>query len=128
MNNLDIPYAEMELRVLSAMEQEDTLRMKLAMVGENVSHTIDDLNLAIDKHWLWVRMNSGRYWQCRRNGATKRWKRDPERFRVPVKFGLKGTDAIVDLNSVGPASSRKAGYVISEFDPNIPMTKKKVSK
>lgn len=24
----------------------------------------------------------------RRNGATQRWKRDTERFRIPVKFGM----------------------------------------
>lgn len=24
----------------------------------------------------------------RRNGATKTWKRDPERWQVPVKFGM----------------------------------------
>lgn len=24
----------------------------------------------------------------RRNGRTQRWKRDPERFRIPVKFGF----------------------------------------
>lgn len=26
--------------------------------------------------------------QVRRNGATKRWKRQPDQFRVPVKYGL----------------------------------------
>lgn len=24
----------------------------------------------------------------RRNGKTQRWKREPERFRIPIKFGL----------------------------------------
>ena len=28
--------------------------------------------------------------RCRRNGKTKTWKRNPERFRIPVKYGLYG--------------------------------------
>ncbi len=27
--------------------------------------------------------------RCRRNGATKTWKREPGKFRIPVKYGLK---------------------------------------
>lgn len=27
--------------------------------------------------------------RCRRNGATKTWKREPGKFRIPVKQGLK---------------------------------------
>lgn len=27
--------------------------------------------------------------RARRNGATKTWKREPGRFRIPVKHGLK---------------------------------------
>lgn len=30
----------------------------------------------------------------RRNGMTKRWKRRPDDFRVPVKYGLYTYDAI----------------------------------
>lgn len=30
----------------------------------------------------------------RRNGQTKRWKREPARFEVPVKHGLKSYDRI----------------------------------
>jgi hypothetical protein len=26
----------------------------------------------------------------RRNGKTKTWKRDPDRFRIPVKYGMRG--------------------------------------
>ena len=32
----------------------------------------------------------------RRNGATQTWKRDPERFRVPVKYGLRGYGALTE--------------------------------
>ena len=29
-------------------------------------------------------------WKVHRNGITKRWKRAPERFYIPIKFGLRG--------------------------------------
>lgn len=32
----------------------------------------------------------------RRNGQTQTWKRSPERFRVPVKFGLYRYDQITN--------------------------------
>jgi len=35
----------------------------------------------------------------RRNGATKLWKRSPERFQVPVKFGMYSYSHITDLNA-----------------------------
>lgn len=34
----------------------------------------------------------------RRNGKTQRWKRNPERFRIPVKFGLYDFLAITEEN------------------------------
>lgn len=49
---------------------------------------------ALDDHGLYVAVGNGKFWLARRNGATKRWKKDPERFRIPVKFGFKGTGAI----------------------------------
>ncbi len=30
----------------------------------------------------------GKCYVFRRNGKTRRWKRNPERFSIPVKFGL----------------------------------------
>lgn len=32
----------------------------------------------------------------RRNGATQRWKRDPERFRIPIKYGLRAYSSITE--------------------------------
>lgn len=34
----------------------------------------------------------------RRNGATQRWKRDPQRFRIPIKFGLREYGEITPSN------------------------------
>lgn len=38
----------------------------------------------------------GDYW--RRNGAIKLWKRSPNRFRLPVKYGMYGYDYVDNGN------------------------------
>lgn len=37
----------------------------------------------------------------RRNGATRTWKRQPERFEVPVKFGMYSYGRITDAMAEG---------------------------
>lgn len=43
---------------------------------------------------VWFRIDNPRHPKtgeirhARRNGATKTWKRDPDRFSLPVKYGL----------------------------------------
>lgn len=37
----------------------------------------------------------------RRNGKTKTWKRQPERFQIPVKFGLYNHGYITNTNAEG---------------------------
>lgn len=37
--------------------------------------------------------------RCRRNGATKTWKRDKKRFEIPVKAGLKSYFYITQDNA-----------------------------
>jgi hypothetical protein len=37
----------------------------------------------------------------RRNGTTQRWARQPERFRIPVKFGLRSYGQLTNDNSGG---------------------------
>lgn len=37
--------------------------------------------------------------RCRRNGTTKTWKRDKNRFEIPVKIGLKGFSYITNENA-----------------------------
>lgn len=56
--------------------------------------TRDNFESALDSGNLFAAMNSGRWWQMRRNGRTQTWKRDASRIRVPFKVGLKGTGAI----------------------------------
>jgi hypothetical protein len=35
----------------------------------------------------------------RRNGKTKTWKRSPERFQVPIKFGLYTYGYLTEVNA-----------------------------
>jgi len=37
--------------------------------------------------------------QWRRNGATKTWKREPDRFQVPVKYGMRDYSYLDDTNA-----------------------------
>lgn len=56
-----------------------------------------EIETALDSGTLFIAMYArGKWWQLRRNGATQTWKRDAARFRIPVKFGLKGYDAITE--------------------------------
>ena len=43
----------------------------------------------LDKGLIEIEMRNGRFWTIRRNGATKRWTRDPNRMRIPIKAGLR---------------------------------------
>jgi hypothetical protein len=45
---------------------------------------------ALDKQMLYVALNNGKFWLARRNGATRTWKRSPERFYIPIKYGFRG--------------------------------------
>jgi hypothetical protein len=49
-----------------------------------------DIEEALDKGYLFVAMASGSWWKLRRNGATRKWKRTPDRFEIPCKMGFRG--------------------------------------
>jgi len=40
------------------------------------------------KGWRWFR--------CRRNGATRTWKRSPERFEIPIKYKFNNYWRVTD--------------------------------
>ncbi len=61
------------------------------MTTQITRHNVDAL---LDSGRLEIAMRNGNWWQLRRNGATKRWKMDPERVRVPVKAGIRVYDVI----------------------------------
>lgn len=71
------------------------------MTTKITTATIDKL---LDEGRLEIKMKNGNWWQLRRNGATKRWKREPERFYVGVKAGLKVYGAIAFYDADLPRS------------------------
>lgn len=52
----------------------------------------------LDRGELYAGMRNGAWWKLRRNGATKTWKRDATRVRIPIKAGLKSTSAITETD------------------------------
>ena len=83
-----------------------------------MSSSHQQVRYEIEQGAIWVRMNNGRYWRVRCNGATKLWKRDPWRYRIPVKAGLKVFSEITNETEIGTFDST-AGFIYSETDPNI---------
>jgi len=79
--------------------------------------TRQDLEQALDNGHLWTLMVNGRYWLLRRTGRTKLWKRDPTRFELPVKAGLRSCDQITEYSHV--TRGRGGQFVISTSDPNL---------
>ena len=60
--------------------------------------TLIEIEEALDRGKLFVKMRSGRNWKARRNGKTQRWKRDVARFRIPIKFGYKDCGEIASCD------------------------------
>jgi len=80
-----------------------TLTVPFYITRENV----DEL---LDKGLIEVHMTHGRWWSVRRNGQTKRWKRDPLRIRIPIKFGLKLCGCIETGDFHGPKGSLRTDF------------------
>lgn len=81
------------MRVAQTPEGERKLaRLDTIFVGIGV------LEAELSGRRVYVEMSHGRYWQVRRNGATKRWKKTPNRFAIPVKAGMKIYATICDDN------------------------------
>jgi hypothetical protein len=74
---------------------------------------------ALDAGNLWALMGHGRYWRLRRNGRTQTWKRDPDRFRIPVKCGLKSCGEVTEHSNVGMGNPQDhPDFVVCSEDPN----------
>lgn len=61
---------------------------------------------ALERGHLWMAIGRGpsravvNYWLIRRNGKTHLWKRDVDRFNIPIKAGLRETAQITELTVV----------------------------
>jgi hypothetical protein len=71
-----------------------------------------NIDALLDAGRLEVEMTGGRWWRIRRNGATRRWKRDASRIYIPFKAGFRTTGAITESDFNGACGSlySNAGY------------------
>ena len=51
--------------------------------------TKTEIEIALDTGKLQCRWGNGKWYNVRRNGQTKLWKRNPERFAIPCKTGFR---------------------------------------
>lgn len=51
--------------------------------------TLDELEAALFRCRLYYFPNNVRGYACRRNGQTRRWKRDPARFSISLKYAFR---------------------------------------
>lgn len=77
--------------------------MKYKLNGNMTLLTREQTETALDNGKLFALTENGNYWQMRRNGATKKWKRAPNRFYLPFKCGFKAYGSITetDFHSTG---------------------------
>ena len=47
-----------------------------------------DIDELLDAGKIYIRMTTGKWWQIRRNGKTRTWKRNANRFAIPCKAGM----------------------------------------
>lgn len=84
-------------------------------MSDAIQVTRADIETALDRGNLWVRMNNGNFWKARRNGATKLWKTRPADFQIPIKAGLRVTGRITETDAL---TEFPRSYLISSIDPN----------
>lgn len=92
----DPRYPDSAARLASIVRQIAEDAMPISITRANV----DDL---LDRGQIEVRMKSGAWWSIRRNGKTQLWKSQPERIRIPYKYGMKGYGAITTWDFSGHA-------------------------
>lgn len=79
--------------------------------GRNLS--LSDIERLLAAGRLYADAGGRQPWQLRRNGATKRWKREASRFLIPVKAGLK-TCGSIDQNHLTPDGALTTPFYVSD--------------
>lgn len=54
----------------------------------------------------------------RRNGQTKRWKRQPERFKIPIKTGFRGPYDYLTESNLNDFHTRRDCPVLQQLQQN----------
>ncbi len=77
---------------------------------ETLKHAADstvitraNVDSMLDSGRIEVAMKNGNWWQIRRNGKTRTWKKDSKRVAIPFKAGMYayGTITETDFDSAG---------------------------
>lgn len=55
-----------------------------------------DVDALLDAGQIYTAMANGNWWQIRRNGQTRTWKRDAQRLAIPFKAGFKSYGKITE--------------------------------
>ena len=74
--------------------------------------SLAEIEQALDSGKLFAAMSGGRYWQCRRNGRTQTWKRQPNRFRIPVKAGFRTCGEVTERSIVDASGDQTEDFII----------------
>lgn len=86
-----------------------TMQMKFEQQANWTNPTTrQELETALDARRLYAQVPSGRWWLMRRNGVTKTWKCDPNRFQIGYKMGLKIYGQVTDSMLSCPTAYRIA--------------------
>lgn len=67
--------------------------------------SLREIEVNLDIGALKAPTTKGTLWIVRRNGKTRRWKREPERFSIPVKIGFRSFAYITNETSFATDSS-----------------------
>lgn len=75
--------------------------------------TRTNIDSFLDGRELYSRGANGKWYQIRRNGATKKWKLDDQRIRIPYRVNFRGFGAIDegDFLSDGTLDANKYRHV-----------------
>ncbi len=79
------------------MSAEDVIAT-LRPLAEPERITRANVNQLLDTHRLQIHMTNGNWWDCRRNGQTRYWKRDANRIHIPFKYGFKSYGNITEAD------------------------------
>lgn len=102
----------MTLKKYNGREGEGTFRAP-ASIDEMAAHC------TAHSH-IWILANGGDARRVKVNGAVRRWKRDPNRIEVPVKYGmyeygtLQANDigrVLIEVGAYQQATGREIGLV-----------------